>query len=445
MDPLIIGFMGIGLLLLLLALGVHIGICLGFVGVAGCVAIYAQSVAFTKSVTMGVMLLVNAVFATATDWVFVVLPLFISMGLLASEAGITDMAYSTLAKWVGGIKGSLGIATVLGQTGFGVCTGSSIVACTVFAKVSAPEMIRYGYDKKFSYGLIAGSGSLGMIIPPSVLAIIYGLLSGESIGALFMAGVGPGILLAALFILTIIIVSRIDPTIAPDTNIDATRRDKIISLTKLLPMAIVGFIIVFGILKGIFTATEAGAIGALSVAAIGFLNRKLKLVNIMPALRATASSTGMVFIIFIMAKVFSRFLNLSDIAPSLIQFIANLSVSPIIIVAAFIAMYLVLGMFLDSISILIITVPLLIPIAHSLNLDIIWFAMVSIISIECGLVTPPVGLNVYAVKGVAGDDISLEHLFRGSMPFFLAMVACVAIMIAFPPLVTWLPSLIASH
>jgi len=445
MDPLIIGFIGIGILLIILAAGVHIGISLGFIGFAGCIAIYAQTAPLSNSISMGLSLIVNTIFSTATDWVFVVLPLFILMGFLASEAGIPEMAYSALAKWVGNTKGSLGIATVLGQTGFGVCTGSSIVACTVFAKVSAPQMIKYGYSRKFSYGLIAGTGSLGMIIPPSVLAIIYGLLSGESIGALFLAGIGPGLLLSVLFIFAILIMARINPSSAPEIDIKFTRREKLRSLLDLIPIIIVAIVIVYGILAGIFTPTEAGAIGSVAVFFIGIVTSKLKLKNLMPALRATASSIGMVFIIFIMAKVFSRFLNLSGLAPSLIEFIGSLPVSPMYIVIGFVAMYLLLGMFLDGISIIIITVPLLMPIAHALNLDVIWFAMVSIIAIECGLVTPPVGLNVYAVKGIAGLDIGLEDLFRGSFPFFLIMVACVIIIMIFPSIITWVPHIMISR
>jgi len=445
MDPLVIGFIGIGIFLIILATGVHIGVSLGFIGFAGCIAIYAQTAPFSNSVSMGLSLLVNTTFSTATDWVFVVLPLFILMGFLASEAGIPEMAYSAIAKWVGKTKGSLGIATVLGQTGFGVCTGSSIVACTVFAKVSAPQMIKYGYSKKFSYGLIAGTGSLGMIIPPSVLAIIYGLLSGESIGALFLAGIGPGLLLSALFIIAIFVMAHINPSAAPEIDIEYTRREKLRSILDLIPIVIVATVIVYGILAGIFTPTEAGAIGSVAVFFIGIVTRKLKLKNFMPVLRATASSIGMVFIIFIMAKVFSRFLNLSGLAPSLIEFIGGLPLSPMSIVIGFVAMYLLLGMFLDGISILIITVPLLMPIARALNLDIIWFAMVSIIAIECGLVTPPVGLNVYAVKGVAGADIGLEDLFRGSFPFFFIMLACVIIIMIFPGIITWIPHVLLSR
>ena len=442
MDPLIIGLIGIALFLISLALGVHVGISLGFIGFVGCATIYAQSAPLDRSMSMAQTLLLNAVFSTATDWVFIVLPLFILMGLLASDAGIIEGAFSALAKWVGSCRGSLGIATILGQTAFGICTGSSIVACTVFAKVSAPEMIKYGYSKKFSYGLVAGSGSLGMIIPPSVLAIIYGLLSGESIGAMFMAGVGPGVALAFLFVLSLFLMSHLDPNLAPPVQITATRKEKLKGVLDILPILSVGFVIVYGILGGIFTPNEAGAVGSVIVFVIGIATRKLTLKKFMNAMLATASSTGMVFIIFIMAKVFSRFLNLSGIAPSLIEFISGLPFPPIVILIGFVIMYLILGMFLDGISILIITVPLLVPIAKSFHIDIVWFGMVSILATECGLLTPPVGLNVYAVKGVAGKDIALEDLFKGSFPFFLAMVAAVALSMIYPPLITWLPGLV---
>ncbi len=445
MDPLYIGLIGMVGLLIVLAMGVHIGIALGVVGMIGCIAIYAQSATWGDSFMIGQNLLLNSVFSTATDWVFVCLPLFILMGLLASEAGITEMAFSSIVKWVGNFRGSLGVAVVLGQTAFGMCTGSSIVACTIFAKVSAPEMIKYGYDKNFTYGLIAGTGSLGMLIPPSVLAIIYALLSGESIGALFLAGVGPGIALAILFIIAVIVRAHFNPTLAPKIDLQATLGQKIASLVDLVPILVIGFIVVYGMLDGFFTATEAGAIGSFAVFVVGLINRKLTFRKFMWALKSTAASTGMVFIIFIMAKIFSRFLNLSGLAPKLIEFIGALPLPPVLIIIGFIIMYLILGCFLDGISIIIITVPLLVPIAHALHIDIIWFALISIIAIECGLLTPPVGLNVYAVKGVAGDDISLEQLFKGSMFFFVIMLLSIVVIMLFPPIVTWLPSQMISR
>jgi len=445
MDPIVIGIIGLIFFLLLIAIGVHIGISLGFVGVFGSVFIYAQNQSFLRSLSIGKSLLLNTVFCTATEWTFVVLPLFILMGILASESGITDSAYGSIAKWFGRKKGSLAYATVLAQTAFGICTGSSIVACTVFAKVSAPKMINYGYDKKFTYGLIAGTGSLGMLIPPSVLAILYGLLSRESISKLFLAGIGPGILLAIIFMLSILVIQIRWPEAFPKIDLKADLKDKLRSLFGLIPIIILGFVIVYGILKGIFTPTEAGAIGSVTVIIIGFILKRWNVKIFMKTLLSAASSTGMVFIIFIMAKMFSRFLNLSGIAPKLINFVGNLPLPPIVIVIGFVIVYLIMGMFLDGISILIITVPISVPIIQRLNIDLIWFALITILSIECGLLTPPVGLNVYAVKGVAGDQLSLEEAFSGSFIFFLAMVLAVVLIIIFPQIVTWLPNMMVQR
>jgi len=346
-----------------------------------------------------------------------------------------------MVKWIGRMPGGLGIATIGGQTGFGTCTGSSLVTSLVFAKASAPEMISYGYDKKFSYGLICAGGAIGMLVPPSVILIIYGLFANESVGKLLIAGIGPGITLAILFSLGIFVMVRINPKLAPIVDTRYSIREKILALKDLWGIFVIAVAIIGGIMWGFFTASEAGATGSLVVFLVGLISGKLKLRALPNILKDTAESTAMIFLIFLSAQVFANFLNLSGIAKAMIIGVNSLQVSPIYIIIGFMLLYFFLGMFLDSVSMLATTVPIIHPIVLTLGLDPIWFGLLAIMAIESGLVTPPVGLNVYAVKGVAGDEISLEDLFRGSFPFFLMMLLNLILLMVFPPIVTWLPNL----
>jgi len=430
------------MLIVLLLMGVYIAVALAFVGFGGTIALYLmRSGDFSRSFTMGASLLNSTFFTTASEYTFVVLPLFILMGLLAAEGGLSYAGYATLSKWVGGLPGGLGIATIGAQTGFGTCTGSSLVTSLVFTKVSAPEMIRYGYSKKFTYGLISAGGSIGMLVPPSVLAVIYALLANESVGKLLIGGVGPGFTLAMLFSIGIIIMAKVNPTLAPPVKRVYSWREKLIAIKDIWTIFVVAFLVIGGIMLGVFTATEAGAVGSSIVLVVGLVTRKLA-INFLPRiLREAAESTAMVFLIFISAQLFSRFLSLSGASKAVMIGISELNISPLMIVLGFVLLYFILGMFLDGPSMLATTVPIVHPIVVNLGLDPIWFAMTAIMAIECGLLTPPVGLNVYAVKGAAGSDISLEDIFRGSFPFFLIMILNLALIFIFPEIATFLPSL----
>lgn len=442
MDLLPIGILGIVFLFILLLLGVHIGISLAVVAFIGSAVIFfLKNGDIVLSLTLGGSVLTSAFMATAINFVFIVLPLFILMGVLAAEGGMSYSAYRALLSWVGRLPGGLGIATIGGQTGFGTCTGSSFVTALVFARISTPEMISYGYQKRFAYGLVTAGGAIGMLIPPSVLMIVYGLLSDESIGKLLIAGVGPGIALALIFSLGIITLVKLNPSLAPTVKTRYSWREKLASLKDLWPISVVAIVVIGGIMGGLFTASEAGATGAFIVFVVGLVTGKLKIRALPLILSETAQSTAMVFLIFISALSFSRFLSLSGIARAMMDAIGSLEVSAIYIIIGFLFLYFFLGMFLDAMSMLATTVPIIHPIIKSLGVDPIWFALLAIMAIECGFLTPPVGLTVYAVKGVAGDDITLEDLFKGSFPFFLMMIFNLILLIIFPSVVTWLPSL----
>jgi tripartite ATP-independent transporter DctM subunit len=431
-DPFLAGILGIFALFFMLAAGVHIGVALGVVGVLGTMV----SIGLEGSIS----LLATTSFHFATNPEFIVMPLFILMGLLAMMGGISEATYDALSKWIGKIRGGLGIATVGACTAFGTVSGSALVTATVFAKVSCPEMRRHGYSKGLAYGIVSSAGAIGMLIPPSLLAVVYGLLTLESIGDLLIAGIAPGMLLALVFAGGILSMAAIKPALAPPVAFSLTWGQRMASLKDFWPIAVSGAVVIGGIYGGVFTPTEAGAFGALAILLIAIFWGGMRWPQLRLALNETVSITAMIFLILIAAKVFSRFMMLSGVAPRLVNAIIDLGLTPLGLVIAMAILYLILGAFLDSISMLSITIPVVYPAVKAMGIDPMWFAMVVILAIHVGLITPPVGLNVYAVKGVAEPDVSLEDIFRGAIPFFFMMLVALAIIIAFPTLSTWLPA-----
>jgi tripartite ATP-independent transporter DctM subunit len=431
MSDFLIGLLGILALFFMLAAGVHIGVALGVVGVLGMLIIIGLEA--------GVSLLTTTSFHFATNPEFIVMPLFILMGLLAMVGGISQTTYNGLSKWVGKIRGGLAVATVGACTAFGTVSGSALVTASVFARVSCPEMRRHGYSKGLAYGVVSSAGAIGMLIPPSLLAVIYGLLTLESIGDLLIAGIAPGVLLALIFTAGILVMAYANPSLAPPVAFDITWGQRLTSLKDFWPIVVSGVVVIGGIYGGVFTPGEAGAFGALAILLIAVFWGGMRWPQLRAALSETVSITAMIFLILIAAKVFSRFMMLSGVAPRLVNAIIDIGLSPLGLVIALAILYLILGAFLDSISMLSITIPVFYPAVQAMGIDPMWFAMVVILAIHVGLITPPVGLNVYAVKAVAEPDVSLEDVFRGTIPFFFMMLLALAIIIAFPILSTWLP------
>ena len=434
-EPVWVGIGGICLLFILLFSGVYIAIALGISGFIGVLLI----IGFKPATT----LLATTFFYYSINYAFIVVPLFVVMGLFAAETEICKDSYDAMAKWFGRIKGGLGLATVGGCTIFGTLTGSSIVTSVVFAKISVPEMVRFGYDKKISYGLVSSAGSIGMMIPPSLLVVLYALITEDSVGQLLMGGIGPGLTLAfclgGCFILLQIIRPHLTP---PTTGMSAAWKERFISLTKLWPAIVVATVVIGGIYTGIFTVVEAAGIGAFVLFSLFIVSQKFSRETwpkLAACLRETISLTAMVLFIIVSARLFSRLLVLSDLGRIMTIFIISAKLSSIGFLVAATALYLLLGCFIDGFSILAITVPIFLPVVDSLGIDRIWFAMLMIVATQIGLVTPPVGLSVYAVKGVAGTDISLEDIFRGVLPFFVALLVTQAILISFPIISTWIP------
>lgn len=456
MDPYLIGLLGLILLLVLLALGMHVGVALAVSGFAGLWYIMG----FERAMAMGVSSLYGKVSTTA----LATLPLFILVGYLASGGGISRDIYKSLDLMIGKFKSGLGIATVLACTAFGTVCGSSLVTAAVFAKISAPEMRARGYSKGLAYGICAASGSIGMLIPPSILAIIYGMLSGVSVGKLLIAGIVPGVLWALIFSITIILIARFLPSwIETATAAQAPSVswiEKIMSLRLWWPVFVSGAIIFGGIYGGVFTPTEASAVAAF-VLFVYYLIRSIlvnkkknnhnqeaaekssgKFSDLYGILIDTATTSAMIFFVFGAATIFSHFTMFSGLTNKLTTFVISLHLSKLSLVIMFSIIYLFLGCFLDSISMLCITINLFNPIVANAGIDPIWYAVIVILSIEIGFITPPFGINVYSVLGVAEEDVDIKDLFVGSFPFFIAELISLVIIFAFPILSTYLPAFV---
>lgn len=441
MEPLTIGIIAIVVLFGLLALGVHIGVALAVSGFVG--------IAIITNFQQAIWMTVTAFYHKIASPDLITLPLFILMGYTASGGGISHKLFNSLALWLGGIRGGLGMASVGGCTAFGAVCGSSLVTTAVFAKICAPEMRKHGYDKRLAYAICAAAGSIGMLIPPSVLAIVYGMLSGVSIGKVLMAGVFPGLLWATMFCLTISLLGKFRPSwmeAASKVKV-APLKEKIKSLTAWWPIVIIAVVTFGGIYGGVFSPSEAAAVAAFLLIVIYFAivrdrTQKQKVKEIRKMFVDTATTSALIFVVIGAATVFSNFIVLTGISAKLSSAVLSSGLSPLGIVIIFAIIYLILGFFLDSISMLCITIPVFQPIIMAAGVDPIWYATIVIVSIEMGLITPPVGLNLYAAKGVAEADVTLEDIISGIIPFLIAELVSLVIIFQFPILSTFLPSFV---
>ena len=443
MDPYFILLIGLMILFVLLAIGMHIGIALSISGFLGIV--------FLSTFQKAILMSVTAFYHKVSNPALITVPLFILMGYLASGGGVSQNLYNSLSLWLGRLRGGLGIATVMACTAFGTVCGSSVVTTAVFGKIAAPEMRKHGYSKKVAYAICAAAGSIGMLIPPSVLAVVYAMLSGESVGKILMAGVAPGLLWAVAFSVTIVIMGKLRPDSITVTNIGPVSwKQKIVSLKLWWPIIVVAIVIFGGIYGGVFSPNEASAFAAFTLFVLYFFinfvakkgQRRESYRELHVILKDSATTSAMIFLILGSASIFSNFLVLTGITNKMTELIISWGLSKIVLVMLISFIYLVLGCFLDSISMLSITVPIFNPIILAAGIDPMWYATIVITSVEIGLITPPVGLNLYAAKGVAQSDVSLEDIIGGIIPYFIAELICLGILFAFPILSTYLPGFV---
>lgn len=429
MDPLTIGIAAIVLMLLLIIAGVPIGFALGVVGLVG------------NGIVLGIpqtsLQLQLVAWEVGNNFLLIAAPLFILMGQLIYRAKIATDLYECTYRWFGQLPGGLAVTAVATSAGFGAVTGSSIAAVHTMGSMVMPEMQRYKYDIRLASGSVASAGTLAILIPPSVALVIYGVWTETSIGALFIAGIVPGLILASLFIALIVIRCVIDPTLGPPGPKFALN-ERMRSFAKLIPTATIFAIVLGGIYGGVFTPSEASAVGVVGVLVVAGLMRRLTWHGIASALHEAGIVSAMFFMIIVGGILLSRFLIQTDVTSSLIDLIDNMDASPVAVMLMIIVMYLVLGAILDTFGMIILTLPFIFPIVLNLGFDPVWFGIFITIMIELALITPPVGLNVYVMSSVV-PNVPVTDIFRGCIPFVLVTLAFAMLILFFPELVLWLP------
>ena len=431
MDPLTSGMVMIVLLLVLLAIGLPIAFSLGISGVI-CVLMVTG-----WQTTYG--FLSTTPFNTSASWLYVVLPLFILMGMLSYSAGINENAFTIANYWLGKIKGGLAMATIWACSVFGATSGSSIAAAATMGKLAIPQMRRYNYSMELAAGCVAGGGTLSVMIPPSGILVIYGIITEESIGQLLIAGLLPGLLSALIYMSGIYLWCSIKPSIAPSTDIRVSWRTRLVSLKDGYGAVLIFGVVMGGIYTGIFTPTEAGAFGA-AVALILLLTKsKTRFHALREGLVETAKVTCMFFTIVICAHFFTLGLTVSGIPKALVTYLTELNMHPKLILTILLFVYIPLGMFLDTVSLLFLTLPIIFPVVKAMGFSGIWFGILVTKLIEVSLITPPVGLNVYVIKGIL-PEVEIGTIFKGCIPFLIMDILTLAVLFFFPQIALWLPS-----
>jgi len=437
LAPTTLALISVVLVFGLILLGVHIGVALAAVSVLTLWLI-------TGKFFVAISLLQTTAYSAVMDYVFAVVPLFVLMGVFSTVSGAIRELFASAQVLFGHVRGGIGIATVFANAVFAAITGVSVASAAVFSKIALPEMERLHYDRKFSLGIVAGSAILGMLIPPSVLMIVYGVLTEQAIGKLFVAGILPGLVVTAVLSLGIWTMVLLKPRLG-GRQVEVRRLDfRTVVRAAAAPWAVIALVILVmgGIWGGFFTPTEAGAVGAAGGFLLIFINRqKLTLRSLWQILLDAGQMTASIFLLLICAQMYSRVLTMSGLAGNITQWVGALAIPPMFIVFGFIVVFLLLGCILDSTSIIILTIPLMHPIAVNLGYDPVWFAIVSILAIEIGLLTPPFGMVVFAMKSAIGKTVQVEEIFAGAMPFIVLLGLSLGIVVAFPKLSTWLPSL----
>ena len=430
MTPMMVGILGFVALFALLAVRMPIGLAMMLVGAVG--------IAVLNSPTAAMNVMGSFPYSYSAVFSLSVIPLFVMMGAFATVSGMGQDLYRTAYSWVGHRRGGLASATIISCAGFAALSGSSVAAAATMGKVSLPEMERYRYDARLATGSIAAGGTLGILIPPSTVLIVYALLTEQSVGRLFLAGFLPGLLLTLLFVATVFIVAMLNPEAGPAGERTPLReRFRVLGHSGALLFIVI--IVIGGIYTGVFTVTEAASVGAFLTFSHALWTRRLTLARFFTALLDTIKTTAMVFFILIGAHFFAPFLALTRIPMNLASAIGELALPALAILLIIIAVYILLGTFMEGFAMLVLTVPIVLPIVTVLGYDPIWFGIIMVIVVEMGLISPPVGMNVFVVKGVA-PRVPLGDIYRGVIPFWIAMAVCVALLIMFPDIALFLPN-----
>lgn len=433
MSDVTIGFIGVAGILLLIALRVPVGLALGLVAIVGLLE-------FLGTVpTLGLLGVLP--FEFSARWELSAIPMFLLMGTIAYYSGMTATLYQAARLWLGFLPGGLAIASNFACAGFAAASGSSLATTVAMGRIAIPEMLKYNYDKGLATGVIASAGNLGSLIPPSVLMILYAVFAEQSVAQLFIAGILPGLLTAGVYALMIAGRCKLNPSLAPHVEEPAAWAEKFAVLGSIWPLPVLIIAVIGGIYGGVVSPTEAGAFGAVLSCLIAVLQRRMSWQVLRQSVLEAIESTATIFFVAIGAILLTRFMALSGVPEFLAALMGDWAVDPLLLVIGAALIYLVLGMFLDPIGLMLLTLPILLPLFDALDLEPIWIGILIVKYVEIGLMTPPVGLNVYAVKTIVGDAVPLETIFKGVLWFLGCEVVIVGLLIAFPGITLYLPSL----
>jgi len=433
MSGIAVGIIGVLAALMLIALRIPIAVALGVVSFLGIVELTNAKAAW------GIITAVP--FNFIGNWSFTAVPMFLLMGYICTTSGMTTGLFRAMRVCLSRLPGGLAIASVGACAMFAAASGSSVATASAMARIAVPEMLKHKYNAGLSTGVIAASGTLGSLIPPSILMVLYGVYAEVSIGKLFMAGFLPGLLSAGLYVAMIIIRVKMDPKLAGEVDEHFSSQEKWDAIKEVWALPTLIFFVLGGIFGGFFTPTEAGAVGAFLATILAMLRGKLSLSNAMEALSATARGTGSIFIILIGTIFLTKFLALSGLPTWLAEQMLDVSDSVVWVIFSVAILYVILGMFVDSIGLLLLTLPLILPIAVGADMNLIWFGIILIKLLEIGLVSPPVGLNVYVIKGAVGNVVSIQKIFQGVLWFIIMDLIALLLIIIFPSLSLYLPSI----
>ncbi|HOD72378.1 MAG TPA: TRAP transporter large permease [Deltaproteobacteria bacterium] len=432
MSPTTVGIIGIIALFVLIFSRMPVGFLMAIIGFAGFAAIV--------SVDASLNLLAKDIFSVFASYNLTVIPLFVLMGQIAFHSGISQRLFDTAYRFIGHLPGGLAIATVGACAAFSAICGSTNATAATMGAATLPEMKRYNYKPELATGVVAAGGSLGILIPPSVIFIVYGILTEQSIGELFLAGILPGVLLTLFFVAAILIWATVRPELGPKGP-KSTWKQRFASLPGTIETLIIFIVVMGGLFGGIFTPTEAGAVGAFATLAVAVIKRNIDWSGFVQALFETTRISAMILVIVAGATVFGHFLAVSRIPYDIASWIASFQMPPAVIMSFIILIYLIGGCFIDSLALIMLTIPIFYPVVIDYGFDPIWFGVVIVLITQIGVVTPPVGVNVYVVSGVA-RDVPLSVIFKGVVPMLIAMIILTFLLIPFPQIATFLPGLL---
>lgn len=429
MSSVAIGLIGIAVLIIVFLIGMPVGFAMAFIGLAG--------FCYLTSPEAGLSILARDFFTTFSSYSLTVIPLFIFMGSIAFSSRMSERLYDAGHALFGRMRGGLAMATIAACAGFAAICGSTSATAAAMGRVALPEMKRYKYDDSLATGTIAAGGGLGILIPPSTIFVVYGIMTEQSIGKLFIAGVIPGILLALLFIAAIFILCRLKPNLGPG-GASTTWKEKVSGLTGIIEMLVIFMLVIGGLFAGWFSPTQAAAAGVALTLAVGLIRRQLNWSGFLFAVKDALYISCMVMVIVAGAIVFGHFMAIAKLPIVASDWVSGLPLSPMATMGIIIFIYIIGGCFMDALALITLTVPIIYPVVMTLGFDPVWFGVMIVLVTDIGVITPPVGINVFVVKGVA-PDVPIETIFKGILPFFYALIILAIVLLIFPQLATFLP------